>query len=227
MTIVNPDHTCAGLMKHYEYREDALSYMMRMQNDLQEFIGKKRGYKYPSCEMTSHEASLEAIYFWGAATTEWFELLDAQDNYLIHLKTYGKDAIQTINAKLEMQYEFIDIWHFLMNVFLYTGIRDVSLLDLKNFGKASNAKTINEGWSELSYWVGRYINNTPFKKWKTYGEDAKINYGSTSVCFEHIVELFVKIGSMLDIDNELFFDLYCSKNAENINRQEDAEKGYV
>lgn len=222
--IVNPDNTCASLIRHYEYREDCVSYMLNMQNQLQEFVGKKRGNKYPNSEMTDFERSKEAIYFWGAATTEWFELVDARDKYLSMLVTHGEDHVQTVNAKLEMQYEYIDIWHFLMNVFLYTGINDTEIL-MTNIN-TSEHQSIDAGWSNLSYWVGRYINNLPFKHWKTY-KDYQINSAELALCFENVLVIFIQLGMHLDIDNELFFDLYCSKNAENIKRQEDASKNYI
>jgi hypothetical protein len=225
MTTVNPDNTCASLIKHYPYREDALNYMLGMQNSLQEFVGQKRGNKFPKSEMTDFERAKEAIYFWGAATTEWFELVDAQEKYFSALYTHGPDHNITEAAKLEMQYEFIDIWHFMMNVFLYTGI-DATEIKLGDYETEYAFNTIGEGWSELSFWTGKYINNLPYKHWKTY-KDYQINDAELAVCFECAVGVFVKMGSMLGIDKELFFDLYCSKNEENIKRQEEAEKGYV
>lgn len=226
MTAVNPDNVCAHLIKHYDYREDALNYMFQMQNSLQEFVGKKRGNPYPNSELTDFARAKEAIYFWGAATTEWFELIDAQDKYLNELGLFGKDHLRTQTAKLELQYEYIDIWHFLMNIFLYTGIQDVSLIDFKKFGKTANYKSIDMCWSEMSYWVGRYVNSLPYKHWKTY-KDYEIPKSHLEICFEHILEIFVTLGNLLDIDHEMFFDLYCSKNEENVERQNDESKGYV
>lgn len=221
---VNPDNTCASLIKDYEYREDALSYMLQMQNSLQEFVGKKRGNKFPQSEMTDFERAKEAIYFWGAATTEWYELIDAEDKYVEMLSMHGDDHILTTNAKLEMQYEFIDIWHFLMNIFLYTGIdsTDIKMEDFNN----DYTLPIDEEWANLSYWIGRYINALPYKHWKTY-KDYKINNEELAICFENAIASFVKIGAALDVDTKLFFNLYCSKNEENIKRQEEASKGYV
>ena len=223
MINIHPNAVCAHLIKHYEYREDALTYMLQMQNSLQEFVGKKRGNKYPKSGMTDFERSKEAIYFWGAATTEWYELLDAKESYEKKLSESSCLA-QIADAKREMQYEYIDIWHFLMNVFLYTGI-DATDIKLGDF-ETDYAPSIEESWSELSYWIGRYINNLPYKHWKTY-KDYQINDEELALCFENAIAVFVKLGVALGVNNELFFDLYCSKNEENIKRQEEASKGYV
>lgn len=223
MTSIHPNAVCAHLIKHYEYREDALSYMLQMQNSLQEFVGKKRGNKFPKSEMTDFERAKEAIYFWGAATTEWYELLDAQENYKKKLSE-SHCLAQIADAKREMQYEYIDIWHFLMNVFLYTGI-DETEIKLGDF-EVDYLKSIEEYWAELSYWIGRYINALPYKHWKTY-KDYHIDGAELALCFENAVAVFVKLGAVLDVDKCLFFDLYCSKNEENIKRQEEVSKGYV
>lgn len=223
MTSIHPNAVCAHLIKHYEYREDALSYMLQMQNSLQEFVGKKRGNKFPKSEMTDFERAKEAIYFWGAATTEWYELLDAQENYKKKLSE-SHCLAQITDAKREMQYEYIDIWHFLMNVFLYTGI-DETEIKLGDF-EVDYLKSIEEYWAELSYWIGRYINALPYKHWKTY-KDYHIDDTELALCFENAVAVFVKLGAVLDVDKCLFFDLYCSKNEENIKRQEEVSKGYV
>lgn len=223
MVSIHPNAVCAHLIKHYEYREDALSYMLQMQNSLQEFVGKKRGNKFPKSEMTDFERAKEAIYFWGAATTEWYELIDAQEKYKDKLSNSSCLA-QIADAKREMQYEYIDIWHFLMNVFLYTGIDDTEI-KLGDF-ETDYLKSADEYWSELSYWVGRYINALPYKHWKTY-KDYQIDDAELALCFENAVAVFVKLGAVLGVDKNLFFDLYCSKNEENIKRQEEASKGYV
>ena len=214
MEQVNPENQCAQLMKHTEYREDALNYMLSMQNSLQEFVGKVRGTKFPKSEMTDSQRADEAIYFWGCAVTEWAELIDARDMFLF---VYDSEK-----NRLEMQYEFIDIWHFMMNVFLYTGI-DSSVATLKEiYDEESEENTIEHFWSELNYWVGRYINNLPYQHWKTYKEYV-IDDTDLALCFTNIMSLLVNIAKELGIDNERFYDLYVSKNEENINRQSRAD----
>ena len=216
--IVNPENTCSDLYKKTQYREDALNYMLQMQRDLQVYIGNKRGNKHPLSEMTDQARADEAIYFWGCATTEWYELIDSRDKYLF--------IDNSEKQKLEMQYELIDIWHFLMNVFLYTGIdsSEATLADVYNQDYIED--TIEHHWAELSYWVGNYINSLPYKHWKTYKE-YKIDDKELANCFSNILTIFVHIAVELGIDKEKFFDLYVSKNAENIERQNNESKNYI
>ena len=215
---INPDNVCFDLLKKTEYREDALNYMLTMQNNLQEFIGTKRVTLHPKSDITDQERAEQAIYFWGCATTEWYELIDARDKYLF------VDASPA--QKIEMQMEFVDIYHFLMNIFLYTGI-DASATTLAEIYEGEYVPdTIEHNWSELSYWVGDYINNLPYKRWKTYKE-YKIDTTELANCFTNIMSLFVHIAVELGITKELFFALYVSKNTENIQRQTDEAKNYI
>lgn len=223
MTSLHPNAVCADIIKKYTYREDALNYMLQMQNSLQEFVASKRGTKAPKSEMTDFERSQEAIYFWGCATTEWYELVDAIEIYR-DKKVDNKNQNEINNAKHEMQFEYIDIWHFMMNVFLYTGIDETEIV-FSDFCSAQ-LKNIEEYWAELTYWIGRYINALPFKRWKTY-KDYKISDEELALCFENALAVFFNIGHVLGIDKEQFFNLYCSKNEENIKRQEETAKGYV
>lgn len=215
---VNPENYCSDVFTKNTYREDSLNYMLYMQGALQEFIGTKRGTLHPKSEMTDQVRAEQAIYFWGCATTEWYELIDARDKYLF------VDASPA--QKLEMQFEFIDIWHFMMNVFLYTGIDASSTTLTKIYEGEYVPDTIEHNWAELSYWVGNYINNLPYKRWKTYKE-YEIDTSELAKSFTNIISLFVHIAVELGITKELFYDLYVSKNAENIERQTNESKNYI
>ena len=207
------ENKCAHLLEQNEYREDALNYMMSMQYDLQKFVANKRGNLAPDADAKPFDFSKEAIYYWGCVTTEYAELME-------------RDFISgSAEDLLETQFEYIDMFHFLMNFFIFTKItsfNDVTLQDLYEttidpFCEPHDQ--IEKTWSAISIEVGEYIDSVPFKHWKTYPDDIQIDTKELELRALQIMYHFIVMGKSLNIDKEHFFNLYVSKNKENINRQ--------
>lgn len=102
------------------YRE-SIYEMIKMQDKLQTFMKDKRNVASPqSCE-NAHEQARWSMYYWGCATTEWSELLERFEDFkmtLIH-KSQNTDGPFDHEVIMETYFEYIDIWHFLMNTALY------------------------------------------------------------------------------------------------------------
>lgn len=229
MNQINPDNSCAHLIKNVEYRKDALQFMFNMQRNLQEYIAGKKGGIIPGKGDFRDEIDL-AIYYFGCTTTEFFEFGE-------RLNDFGWDWVAIDpDEKLEIQYEYIDMWHFIMNQFLHTGLTELDItlaLDEVYNGKVSSVSqyykqsdlldTTEKFWSSFSYIWGKYVNNLPYKKWKTYEDDAMSRVDKTEQIkmAELMIYDFIKFGKTIDIDPEHFYNLYVSKNEENISRQEE------
>lgn len=229
MNKVNPDNSCAQLIKNVEYRKDALQFMFNMQRNLQEFIANKKGGIGPGKGNYRDEIDL-SIYYFGCTTTEFFEFGERLNDFEWDWNTIDTDE------KLEIQYEYIDMWHFIMNQFLYTNINvDNIEMTLEYIYEAETHTSISSRydkndlitttemfWSNFSYLWGKYLNNLPYKKWKDYNYDAmkEVNMLDQEFLMRLMIINFVKFGEIIDIDYKHFFNLYVSKNKENINRQE-------
>lgn len=225
MNKINPDNKCAHLIKNVEYRNDALQYMFLLQRSLQEHVAENKNQKKPH-ELTIQEGIDLSIYHWGCTTTEFFEMGERLNDFNWELDRIDPDD------KLEIQYEYIDMWHFIMNQFIYSGITEIDLdytlqecYDLEvsnNYLNLDLFSALTAYWADISYVWGKYLNHLPYKKWKKYSEedynniDKEIQYKLSKV----IITVFIKIGILLDIDKEHFFNLYISKNEENIARQD-------
>ncbi len=157
MTRLNPDNKCAKLwvmttkddVKKFFGNQtlvDVINTMLGMQNDLQHFVAKSKpnsGNKAPS-ECSSVEGSQFAIYYNGCATAEFTEMMERIPGY--NLEEDNED-------RLETWYEYIDIWHFLMNVILYSGVASItSTVANRDYSKDINASTlfISEASEKLS-----------------------------------------------------------------------------
>jgi dimeric dUTPase (all-alpha-NTP-PPase superfamily) len=229
MNTINPDNSCAHLIKNYDYRSDALQFMFSMQRQLQEFIASKKGGIAPGKGDFRDEIDL-AIYYFGCTTTEFFEFGERLNDFDWDLETIDPDEM------LEIQYEYIDMWHFIMNQFLYSGITELDLeVTLKSIvdGKQSNVSatykqsdllgSTERFWGSFSYTWGKYLNNLPYKKWKKYDDDAmsKVDKTEQLTLANLMIYNFVKFGTLIGIDAEHFYNLYVSKNEENIARQQE------
>jgi hypothetical protein len=222
MSELNPENLCADLLEKNDYRDDALNYMMGMQYDLQKFVADKRGNLAPDAKASLFEFAKESIYYWGCVTTEYAELQERDWTSGLNEKSItGID-----NALLlETQFEYIDMYHFLMNFFIFSKIDkfDFTLADLfdRTPGVEQVAPELVElQWNYISILAGEFIDSLPFKHWKTYDKDLELDTNKLMDKASHMLYAFVLMGKALGIDKERFYDLYISKNKENINRQE-------
>lgn len=220
MTKLNPENLCADLLESNEYIEDAMNYMLQMQYDLQKFVANKRGNLAPDADVSLFELAKESIYYWGCVTTEYAELQERDwVKFLNEKKTTGQDN----KGLLETQFEYIDMFHFIMNFFIFSGINKVDITLECMFRDTPEliytpTKTLEDAWSYLCVSVGEFIDMLPYKHWKTY-DNPTVNMDILKNKANEILFIFVYMGKALDIDSQRFFDLYISKNKENINRQ--------
>lgn len=202
----------------FKYEPDALQKMITKQNELQEFIGKKRNNIFPKSDVSDEQKIYESIYFWGCATVEYAELIDG---YLTALEK-DENIIddKTVN---ELQIEVIDIFHFIMNIFLYNNHFTLDF-DLKDdYEMVWNKKNISYTdvqlrWSQLSIYIGDFINNMKYKKWKTYKEHTR-NYENEKNIIDMIITNVLYIAKFFGLNYDTFYDAYMTKLQENYDRQ--------
>jgi len=215
MVELHPENKCSHLVKKFDYDPEAMKIMYEMQKHLQLMYALKRGtINLP--EKVSHEHTLEACYHWSTFTTEYFELMDRL--LFSNGEPLGEQGL------IEVKYEVIDMWHFLMNIFIYTAIRDLPF-DLMSFFvdfepiDVINSSEISYHFSRIGRWVGEYFNLFPFKKWKTY-DKTKIEVPRAKELISFILFEFFEIARHVNIGSaEEFFSLYLNKNEENFKRQ--------
>jgi hypothetical protein len=230
--MINPENKCAKLWNAVSSEQiteklgnqsisDTVSKMLKMQSDLQLHVAKAKpdaGNKAPS-ECGIVEGSQFAMYYFGCATTEFFELMERYDNY--NTQPDNLDYYETI-------YEYIDIWHFLMNVFLYSGVEPDYCNIQNNYFAPDNSQycleqQVLQRWAKVTLYVGELIGLLPFKKWKTYSGTLHVDYDALYVVANKLTTQFFLLGADLGITELDFKRLYLSKNIENFDRQ---DRGY-
>lgn len=222
MSGLNPENLCADLLEKNEYRQDALNFMMGMQYDLQKFVADKRGNLAPDAEASLFDFAKETVYYWGCTTTEYAELQERDWTKGLHEKVAtGIDN----NLLLETQFEYIDMYHFLMNFFIFSKVNTFDFTLDELFTRTPEVdqiapELVELQWSYLSILAGEFIDLLPYKHWKTYPEDLTLDADKLTTKAAQMLYAFVLMGKALGIDKERFYDLYISKNKENINRQE-------
>lgn len=205
------ENKCAHLLKQHEYREDSINYMFGMQYDLQKFVSDKRKNLSPDTKNVKRSCH-EALYYWGCLTAEYAELQE---------RDWSNNP--TAELLLETQFEYIDMYHFLMNFFIFTKQHefDFTLEDLYNETPDTFCEPnlqVEKQWSTLSVLAGEYMDILPYKHWKTY-KLPKLETEELLAKAKQILYSFILMGKALGITKEHFFNLYISKNQENINRQ--------
>lgn len=239
--MLHKDAICAGLLENHEYRKDALQYMMKMQRDLQIFMSNKRGSLGPNTPKSVEKLN-EAWYYYGCLNTEFFETMERLENCDFNIEKISNEDL------LEIQFEVVDMFHFLENMLIYTDRNVTCTLEelydkalsnhltretkIINYRGASSEYKLENNisviWKDFTYTWGEIQQNLPFKHWKSY----------TPVAFEYndmlldnltydLLIKFVEFCILLNIDHKMLFNLYISKNKENIARQNDTTKGYT
>jgi len=88
---------------------------------------------------------------------------------------------------------------------------------------------ISTNMTNLTLEFGELLERLPHKRWKTYTPEQLNGWLSEEHRLETCYELidmwcfFLNIGLCLDIDGQMFMDLYVTKNRENLARQ---DRGY-
>lgn len=215
------NNKCSHLYKELEYNPKALDIMMEMQLALQAMYGQKRGTITPHTE-DQFARIKEAIYHFTCFTVEYHEMTE-KHNELHYIK--GNEE-----GRLELEFEVIDMWHFLMNIFLYSGIKKFKHnLEFyygdgkdKQISYDQEEKESRLWWESICRAYGQYIDQLPYKSWKTY-KDPWINMDALEYKAEMLLRNFFGFVRVFGISKEKFYSLYVAKNKENLDRQ---NRGY-
>jgi hypothetical protein len=222
------NNKCSDKYKEYTYNKDALEEMFNLQIELQEFMNKKYGTVSPNSNHSTKEKIEASLYFFNCLAGEFYELKDALYKY--H-KCDNKQDLKDL--KLEYEMEIIDIFFFMMNCFVY--IDSKKLIPTKNIdyfyenkNPFINSSTYEFDFNDFSDMIltiwGQFVNNIPFKRWKTYkniDDDIKNNIKKLKSIQENMLFIFFSLCKYFNISKEHLYNLYKSKWEENINRQKE------
>jgi len=208
----NPENKCFFLLNktnEVKYDENALGIMLKMQYELQKFYNEKRGSITP--DYPNKERVKESLYHFNCFIAEIWEF---------DQRTYN---IKNNEDLIELQFELIDAWHFLMNMILYLGYRENDFNNL-DFYWNEDMKIIDykKIIGEISIKWGQILDYLPYKYWKTYS-DYDFDKEKVKIIIEIIMKYFFNICKQYKITKEFFYKLYVAKNKENYDRQ---KRGY-
>ena len=134
------ENKCAHLFEHHSVPEP-LRKMLELQGDLQ----KRLGIDYSNMPFKDRISWI--MVNWSCLTSEYAELLDRLP--FKHWKKYSKEQLEgfvTEEQKLEVFYEFIDMFHFFLNMALALGIDHDTLVSLYLTKNAENFDRQNRGY---------------------------------------------------------------------------------
>lgn len=119
---LNPENKCADLFKDVPKLNDPIVDMFNMQRSLQDHLAEKG--RAINLSTASHKAKVDDISAqWRNLTLEFAELLERLP--FKEWKTYPEETLagfQSEEEMLETYYEYIDMFHFFMNIGLCLGI---------------------------------------------------------------------------------------------------------
>lgn len=123
MSTINPENKCAHLVEKYgELPKPTIQQMFAMQLQLQEFYASRGKATSPSLA-TPQERVSDITRQWRNFNLEFAELLERLP--FKEWKNYTTDDWENAlsgDMLLETKFEYIDMWHFFMNVGLLLGI---------------------------------------------------------------------------------------------------------
>jgi soluble cytochrome b562 len=206
MSEKNPENKCIDLFmdaKKVVYVENALDVMMTMQYDLQKFYATKRNSVTP--DDPNEKRIKEALYHFNCFIAEIWELQERIN--------MGKPCETDM---IEIKFEVIDAWHFLMNMFLYIGIRKFD--DILEYYWNYVGSDYETGLMCIAKRWGAILDELPYKYWKTY-ENYNFNEKRVYKIAEDILCAFITLTKYFSIKKEDFYGMYVAKNKENHDRQ--------
>lgn len=205
-----------------------LHEMYTLQHEFQCAYLKKRKPEEPTLLLGKYSGLSKelTIYWWSCATIELEELVERFEPYFSIT-----DSQERKNEQHEIYVEYIDIFHFLMNICLYTGVAQIAENDIHEIYPVvtevpfeERLKTAQEQlagpWLAVSRHAGQIMMKSPFKNWKAYSalELTTLQGASTQLAQQMFVAFF-EIGAILGISVEEFSTLYRNKLSTNYNRQ--------
>ena len=220
---MHKENKCFDLYQKYDIPKNAMLDMFTTQFDLQKFY-HSGGMASDPFEFNVHEA----LYHWNTSTAEYFELVERLKNNQKYLsvKEIPEDEL------MEIRFELIDIFHFVMNIGIYLDLKISPSLDAAysaadTFFKKSEIKdphlVIPMAWGSMSALWGAMLDKLPYKKWKKYTGKEKLELNKLAFNYQGIIDSLLMMALSLDVDPQMFYNLYNSKVQENIDRQ---KRGY-
>lgn len=232
---------CAQLYQDIPYRADALSYMYDMQLNLQNAVAEKQHIEKDSWNKDNMYINSNKIaYHLSCFITEYWEFVEAKEKYIEMVNHSENFSDEELNKQLlELKYEIIDQYHFLMNMLIFGRIPtsifyNITLTDIfrniKNYPSDFPSENENTAITALIAKLGEYLNKFPYKTWKIqrYTAEQLANPpDNLEEIVQEIIRLFFNFCIFWIADEKEFWSLYYTKNLENIERQNNKIKGYV
>lgn len=213
-------------------RLDTLKLMYNKQYELQKYMVVKRGLQEPpatNASFITHEHVLAAIYFASCVNIEWMELDEAYRHY-VEMQAFSTDSEALTLLRVKALEELIDVWHFLLSVFIFLGLKEHHVERLQHFS-LGGISSLSEYAGETAIAISTVLASAPYKTWKDQDNTKVITkdyeellFSKMSVCFNNILDF---AECCLDSDYEEFVKVYLAKNDLNFRRQEDRELGYI
>ena len=210
--------------------------MYNRQKQLQEFLGEKgKTNKFPDNFYRLEQKDVQlAIYHLFCMEIEYEELKVEIEKFKNKKNLEKKDL-------LSVRFELIDMFFFMFNVGIYTGIdfnfilnRYSSFLSVRPIIESDNIelKKIDFSYIDETFsYLRNYIDKLPWKAWKEYDYSKKREELSTNKQLDYYCRAIAKIldWSYIYLHEDLYslFQLYMNKWEENHRRQSDIESGYI
>lgn len=147
MSSINPENKCADLVNAEDVKYPSIEEMFDMQLQLQRFLHEKK----PQCLDFDHATFMDKMKEiknqWTYLTTEYVELIER-----VPFKTWKsytpeqKVGFLSEEDKLETQFEYIDMFHFFMNIGLLIGIDGKTFAKLYYLKNKENFDRQNRGY---------------------------------------------------------------------------------
>lgn len=219
-----------------EISSNILRDLYLKQFNLQQFMKEKRGLQAPpaldATEIT-HDHVLAAIYFSSCVNLEWMELNEAYGAYVDQdqlLKSGSGSVDATESARKEALMELIDVFHFVLSVFIFLGLKIEYVGKLYHY-RLGGFETLQECVGETALAISKVLSRTPYKTWKDQKNTRELSieyeeflFSQLSVVYNNLMDFAIE---QLDSCYTEFVELYIEKNALNFQRQEDKTLGYI
>lgn len=226
-------------MDGFTYQVEDIYKLIQMydkQKQLQNFLSKKgKTQKFPEkfYEVKQPDVQL-AIYHLFCMQIEYQELKVEIE------KLKCQTATISYEDTLDARFELIDMFFFMFNVGIYTGLDIESIKNSLDLLRPVSLD-FNEvkDWSKITFdyldqaiiHLMNYIDKLPWKAWKEYDYDLVKSDLSNSFYTKEYSEALALVISwareFLNEDFESLFQLYMTKWEENHRRQEDINSGYI
>ena len=114
--------------------------------------------------------------------------------------------------------ELADVFHFLLAVFIYSGVKALSDYTCDNYEYGKKGKRVTELKIDFNYLVCKFLEHIPFKIWKE--KKKEIDYNKVQILADGLISKFFQFVKAQRISCEEFIKAYDKKLQINYDRQE-------